>query len=184
MKTLIFNGSPRKKGDLSVLIEEFLRHLEGEYKIVEAYDCDIRPCIDCRYCWKQNGCSIKDGMQEVYDYIQDCDNILIASPIFFTELSGSLLAVASRLQTYFCAKYLRQEEPIKKKKKGGVLLVAGGQGPVDKAFSTAKVLLADMNATEEISLVYGLDTDHTPPPEDFATVEKAKQLALAFNKNQ
>jgi len=50
-------------------------------------------------------------------YIQECDNILIASPLYFSELTGKLLDVGSRLQTYFCARFFRNEEPIVKSKK-------------------------------------------------------------------
>lgn len=82
MKTLIFNGSPRKSGDTISLVNKFIKHIDDEYKIVNAYDCNIKPCIDCRFCWKNSGCSQKDEMQEIYQYIQECDNILIASPIY------------------------------------------------------------------------------------------------------
>ncbi len=56
-------------------------------------------------------------MQETYKYIEECDNILIASPIYFSELTGALLNIGSRLQTYFCARFFRKEKPIKKAKK-------------------------------------------------------------------
>ena len=106
MKTLIFSGTPRKNGDTMTLVNEFISHLEGEYKIIDAYDCNIKPCIDCRYCWKSAGCSLNDEIQDVYNYIEECDNILIASPLYFSELTGKLLAITSRLQTYFCARFL------------------------------------------------------------------------------
>ena len=51
--------------------------------MISAYHCNIKPCVDCRFCWKNDGCAQKDGMQEVYADIQDCDNILIASPVYF-----------------------------------------------------------------------------------------------------
>ena len=105
MKTLILNGSPRKNGDTVSLIHIFLEGLEGEYKLVNAYEDGIGPCIDCRFCWEHDGCSIQDGMQEVYEYIQVCDNILIASPIYFSEITGKLLDLGSRLQTYFCSSF-------------------------------------------------------------------------------
>lgn len=57
--------------------------------IVYAYRCDISPCVDCRYCWENNGCAIEDEMQAVYRFLQECDNILIASPIYFSELTGN-----------------------------------------------------------------------------------------------
>ena len=91
MKTLILNGSPRANGDTVSLIKELTKKLPGEYKIVDAYHCDVSPCVDCRYCWEHPGCAIADEMQEIYAYIQECDNILIASPVYFSELTGKLL---------------------------------------------------------------------------------------------
>lgn len=181
MKTLIFNGSPRTNGDTAILINEFIRNLEGDYKITNAYDCNIKACIDCRFCWKNEGCSQTDGMQEVYSYIQECDNILIASPVFFTEISGQLLAVASRLQTYFCARYFRKETPIKRSKKGGIILAAGGNGNTEKAFNTASMLLDNMNAKKIASVVYCMNTDHISPINNLEAMENTKQIALLFN---
>ena len=88
MKTLIINGSPRVNGDTNSLINIVKERIDGEYKIVDAYRCDISPCLDCRFCWKNSGCAIQDEMQEVYEYIGGCDNILIASPIYSLELTG------------------------------------------------------------------------------------------------
>ena len=144
MKTLILNGSPRITGDTSQLIEKVTEKLWGEYRIVDAYRCNISPCIDCRYCWGKRGCAINDEMQEIYGYIQDCDNVLIASPIYFSELTGKLLDVGSRLQTYWCARYFRKEEPVMKKK-GAVILVGGGDGNINKPYDTACTLLHHMN---------------------------------------
>ena len=65
MKTLILNGSPRKKGETAFMIEALSRELGGEIKVVNAYTADIRPCVDCRWCFKNPGCAVKDEMQEV-----------------------------------------------------------------------------------------------------------------------
>ena len=141
-KTLILNGSPRINGDTAGLIGKMTGRIGGEYKIVDAYRCSVSPCLDCRYCWENSGCAIRDEMQEIYEYIQECDNILIASPIYFSELTGRLLDVGSRLQTYFCARFFRKEEPILKPKKGAVILVGGGDGHMEKAYGTACTLCA------------------------------------------
>lgn len=111
MKTLIFNGSPRKDGDTGSLINKVTNAIKGDYKIVNAYTCNISACIDCRFCWKNQGCVIQDEMQDVYAYIQECDNILIASPIYFSELTGKLLDVGSRLQTYFALVFSEKKYP-------------------------------------------------------------------------
>lgn len=67
-------------------------------------------------------------MQEIYDYILECNNILIASPIYFSEITGRVLDFGSRLQTYFSAMHFRNEKPIIKIKKGAVILVGAGDG--------------------------------------------------------
>ena len=105
MKTLILNGSPRKNGDTAQLLELAKAQLQGTYYVVSAYTADIHPCMDCRHCQKQFGCIFADEMEAVYTYLKDCDRILLASPIYFSELTGSLLNVISRLQPYFYARY-------------------------------------------------------------------------------
>ena len=64
MKTLILNGSPRIMGDTAQLVKNITDNIAGEYRIVDAYRCNISPCIDCRCCWEEQGCAIKDEMQE------------------------------------------------------------------------------------------------------------------------
>lgn len=184
MKTLILSGSPRKNGDTMALVNEFIKHLEGEYTIIDAYACNIKPCIDCRYCWTNAGCSIEDEMQEVYNYIQKCDNILIASPLYFSELTGQLLTISSRLQTYFCSKYFRKVKPIEKEKKGGIIIVGGGDGCIEKAYNTACVLLHHMNSRNIAPVVYSHDTNNIPSKYDIKAMEGSKNLALFFNEQE
>ncbi len=166
MKTLILNGSPRKNGDTESLIKKVVNSLKGDHKIVHAYACNISPCIDCRFCWKNQGCAIQDEMQEVYAYIQECDNILIASPIYFSELTGKLLDVGSRLQTYFCARFFRKEIPIKRQKRGAVILVGGGDGHMGKAYETACTLLHHINCYDIHVMVSCHNTNNIPAIED------------------
>ena len=181
MKTLILNGSPRKQGDTMSLVNLITENMEGEYKRIDAYRCDISPCVDCRYCWKNNGCAIKDEMQEVYDYIQECDNIVIASPIYFSELTGKLLDVGSRLQTYFSAKFLRKENPVAKPKKGAVILIGGGSGGMDKAYDTACMLLHDMNCHDIRRICHG-NSDKQPAIENQQVVGEIHELIRYFNQ--
>ena len=166
MKTLILNGSPRKNGDTASLVEKITEKIKGEYKVVEAYRCNISPCVDCRYCWENSGCAIDDEMQEIYRYIQECDNVLIASPIYFSELTGKLLDVGSRLQAFYCARAFRKEEPVIKPKKGAVILVGGGDGSMDTAYKTACILLRQMNCRNIHEAVCSHNTNEAPAAED------------------
>ncbi|MFW5891463.1 MAG: flavodoxin family protein [bacterium] len=82
IKTLIFFGSARKKGNTRSMLDFFIEELSGDIEVINAYEENISPCIDCRYCWKNRGCSIKDNMQDIYNKIDEADNIIIASPVY------------------------------------------------------------------------------------------------------
>ena len=181
MKTLIFNGSPRPGGDTASLLRILEESLTGERKTVNAYRSRISPCVDCRFCKERSGCAIQDEMQEVYAYIQACDNIVIASPIYFSELTGKLLDVASRLQTYFCARFYRGETPIIKAKHGAVILTGGGDGAPEKAEETARVLLRFMNCRDIHKTVCSHNTNRLPAIQDSQAAAGARSIAAFFN---
>lgn len=181
MKTLILNSSPRKNGDTVSLIKKLTEQLNGEYKIVDAYYSDISACVDCRYCWNNDGCSINDEMAEIYDYIADCDNVVIASPIYFSQPTGKLLDVCSRFQTYFAAKHFRNQTPIIKPKKGAVILVGGGDGNPEDAYKTICTILRQINVIEIHPLVGSFNTNETPAMQDNNIIKEITDIAKYLN---
>lgn len=183
MKTLIINGSPRRKGDTSQLINEVIKDLKGEYKIVNVYEAKISACIDCRYCKTNKGCYLKDEMQALYKEIETANNILIASPIYFSEITGRLLEVGSRLQTYYSARRFRKEVPILEKKKGAVILVGGGEGKLNKAYETASILLRCMNVETILPVVSSHHTDEIAAKEDKIALQGCHHICTFFNEN-
>ncbi|MDO4741083.1 MAG: flavodoxin family protein, partial [Eubacteriales bacterium] len=124
MKTLVINGATRPDGDTQALLDAFLQELSGETMIVSRKDA-ISPCIDCRRCWTQPGCAINDDMQSVYRFHEQCDNIVIASPIWYSSLSGPALNILSRMQSLFAARFRRGER--RAAEKNGVLILVGAQ---------------------------------------------------------
>lgn len=181
-KTLIFNGSPRKNGNTAQIINKLTKLLQCEYKVIDTYYCNISPCMDCRWCREHSGCCIEDEMQDIYNYIQECDNIIIVSPIYFSELTGKLLDIGSRLQYYFSTRYFRNENPIIKQKKGAVVLVGGGDGNMDKAYDTACTLLKHMNVTDVFPAVCSHNTNIKLALEYEIFINQLVKLSAFFNK--
>ena len=180
-RTLIFNGSPRRNGDTAALLAVLQGALTGETRVVDCFRADISPCVDCRRCRETAGCVIPDAMQEVYRYLQDCDNVVVASPIYYAELTGRLLDVASRFQTYYSARRFRGEDPGLRPKKGGVVLVGGGDGDPARPCATAKLILRGLNAREIYPLVCSHDTDRLPAAEDKEAIRAVEALAGFLN---
>lgn len=181
MKTLIFNGSPRANGNTSFLVEQLASRLEGEISIINAYKADVEPCRDCRYCWEHAGCCINDEMQEIYQYIRECDNIIIASPLNFSELTGKLLALLSRLQMFYASRRFIKINQLIKKKKGAIIITDGGEGGPGCAMSTAKLLLGTMNA-ESVGAALCLNTDAIHARFDYKALKQIDSIAAALNK--
>lgn len=180
MKTLILNGSPRVHGDTAALLAELKKHLAGEVMEISAYRDDIGPCVDCRYCWKQDGCAINDGMQAVYQALEEADNVVIASPLYFSQLTGPLLSLASRFQRYYAARRFRGEKPFAgKRKSGALLLVGGGDGNERPAVELANTLFRQMNA-RCVGMVLSHNTDEVPASQDAAALGQVRDLALAL----
>lgn len=182
MKTLIISGSPRKNGDSMALVKELINHLDGEVKLIHTYYDNINPCIDCRYCWTNSGCCIKDDMQEIYELLDEVDNVIIASPIYFSELTGKLLSFASRLQMYYARKYIRHDKEFKLKEKKGLLIITGGgDGSPKPAISRANIIFKYINA-KLIGSVFSLNTNLKPSKEDVEAIEKLKEYAMELNR--
>lgn len=181
MKTLILNGSPKKGGDTAALINEMAKNLIGEVKILSHLD-EISPCIDCRFCWQNLGCCINDKMQEVYPYLDECDNVVLASPIWFSSLSGPLLNISSRIQTLFAATYFRGETKKSNVKSGVIILVGAQKGTETIPTANALTIMKYMNVRRPcVATVYSLDTNNIPAEQDATAMKNAREAALLLN---
>ena len=128
MKTLILNGSPRKNGDVAFLVEQLVSLLPGQVIRLDAFTSGIQACQDCRYCKSKSGCALQDPMQHLYRTLDSYDNIVLASPVYFSDLTPPLLAIGSRLQASYMARRFRNEQMFPHPKNGGVILTGGGDG--------------------------------------------------------
>ncbi|MBE6613084.1 MAG: flavodoxin family protein [Ruminococcaceae bacterium] len=179
MKTLILNGSTRTDGDTAALLNAFLEKLEGEVKMV-TQDWDITPCQDCRWCEHNSGCCINDRMQEVYRYLDECDNVVVASPVWFSSLSGVALNIASRLQTRYKS-HIRDGQPLPDK--NGVIFLVGARPSTDTVVEkSAKLILRYMNVRRPIiGIIRSMNTDRVPAAEDEAALREARLAAIRLN---
>lgn len=164
------------------LVNEMLKYLNGEIQIVQTYYDNISPCVDCRYCWNNNGCCIDDGMQEIYRLLAEVDNVILASPVYFSELTGKLLSFASRLQCFYVLRCIRKDLDFQLKKKNGVLIITGGgDGSPEPAIRRANIIFRHINA-ELVGTVLSLKTNKIPAKEDEMAMAVAGKLALKLNE--
>lgn len=127
MKVLLFMGSPRFGGNTDLLSDAFIRGCEeagaSPEKIFLAAK-RITPCIECGHCEKEGACALKDDMTEIYQKINESQVIVLATPIFFYNLSSWCQALIERSQAMWVKKYILKhtfESDIKK----GILIAVG-----------------------------------------------------------
>jgi multimeric flavodoxin WrbA len=182
MKNFIINGSPRKNGDTAFLLSKFKAYIDHEVKEISAYYDNISPCIDCRACQKKKGCVIKDKMCMIYE--DDFDNIIIASPLYMSSFTPPLMGIASRFQSYYCAKRFLKDEFNPKKKNAALIIVGGGEGGPEAAIKLSAWIFKKLNAVlHEEHIALSLKTDDIPSGQDENAVKRVEVIARYFNGN-
>ena len=168
MKTLIINGSPRKKGDTMYFINKIKESIECD--VVSAYYTDFSPCIDCRKC-KGGECIYNDDMTELLNNIDSYDNIIVATPLYYNQPTGVLMAMMSRTQMFFMSGKKLKE------KKGYVIVVGGGDSVINSADAekTVRIMLMGLNVKVR-GYVRCLHTSSTAPWEDKEANEELENL--------
>lgn len=168
MKVLILNGSPRVNGDTRSILNKVKERFSNDTIFTEfdAYKENIKPCIDCRYCNKNKGCSQKDRMDIILN--DDYDVLIIASPVYLSNVTPPLFSIITRLNFIWANKYFLGITQEFKKKKGILILAGGGNGAPDIAIDLAKNAFEKLNADFSLdnNYIYSLNTDTIPVNED------------------
>ena len=102
MKVVAFNGSPRKDGNTTILINHVLRELEKEgveTELVQLSGKEIRGCIACYKCFenKDQYCAVKNDIaNECIEKMIKAEGILLGSPVYFTDVTAEMKALIDR----------------------------------------------------------------------------------------
>lgn len=131
---LMIYGSPRRGGNTDKLMRKFkeglIKNKNMDQNNIEIEEVIIRnlkfsSCIECRHCSIDGECFIKDEMQNIYPKLINCDFMAVASPVFFTTVSGFLKAFIDRCQRFWALKYELKVDIINKERKGIFISTAG-----------------------------------------------------------
>jgi multimeric flavodoxin WrbA len=102
MKVVAFNGSPRKDGNTTILINHVFRELEKEgieTELVQLSGREIHGCIACYKCFenKDQHCAVKDDIaNECIEKMIQAEGILLGSPVYFTDVTSEMKALIDR----------------------------------------------------------------------------------------
>lgn len=100
MKVLLINGSPRANGNTAIALDEMVKIFkeEGiESEVVQIGQKDVRGCIACGSCYKTGKCVFDDVVNECAVKFEECDGLVIASPVYYASANGTLISFLDRL---------------------------------------------------------------------------------------
>lgn len=143
-KILILNGSPRKNGNTAGLTKAFAQGAESAgHKVTEFFldSMNIRGCKGCfgGHSAKECPCVQQDDMNHIYPVARECDIVVLASPLYYWNMSGQLRTAVDRL-------FALEEGD-------GNLLRGRGRGAV-------LLMAAEGDDFEDVSLYYDHLTEH------------------------
>ncbi len=128
MKVLMINGSPRANGNTSIALHEMEKVFQEEgikSEILHIGNKEIRGCIACGSCAEKGKCVFQDMVNEAAPKFQECDGLVVGSPVYYASANATLIAFLTRLfySTHF-----------DKTMKVGAAVVAARRGGLSAAF--------------------------------------------------
>lgn len=100
MKVLMINGSPRENGNTTIALKEMENIFisQGiEVKTVQIGKEAIRGCMACYSCKKTGKCVIDDIVNVIAKDFEECDGIVVGSPVYYASANGTLISFLDRL---------------------------------------------------------------------------------------
>jgi multimeric flavodoxin WrbA len=102
MKVVAFNGSPRKNGNTTQLVNTVFEELKKEdidCELVYLAGKNIQGCIACYKCVdnQDKRCAVKnDFLNDCIEKMLDADGVILASPTYFSNVTTETKALIDR----------------------------------------------------------------------------------------
>ncbi len=139
-KIIAFNGSPRKSGNTSILLEHFFNGVKNNSNLVEefnAQEINLNYCRGCLRCNLLGRCSITgDEWEVISKKILDSDIIVFASPVYFHHVTAPLKKILDRFRSFVHVQISETgliHTPREKWNKDFVLLLCMGSSNISDA---------------------------------------------------
>ncbi|MBQ7785706.1 MAG: flavodoxin family protein [Clostridia bacterium] len=103
MKVLLINGSPHEKGCTYTALKEIEKTLQEEgvdTVLFQLGTAPVRGCAGCGACWRSKSCRCvfdDDAVNRALDLAQECDGMIVGSPVHYASAGGSVTALMDRM---------------------------------------------------------------------------------------
>ncbi|NIM10446.1 MAG: hypothetical protein GTO45_00505 [Candidatus Aminicenantes bacterium] len=140
MKILAINGSPRRKGNTSLMLAELQRGAEesgAAYDEIIADQVNLEFCTGCLRCNLIKRCAIRgDEWPGLSEKILNADVLVFASPVYFHHVTAPLKKIIDRFRSFLQVQMTETgliHTPWHEWKKHFVLILSLGNAVTDDA---------------------------------------------------
>jgi len=125
MKTVCVLGSPRPNGNSHAIAKHFCDSLENRGADVQMFALNTltyRGCQACMACkTKLDRCVLDDDLTRVLDAVREADLLVMATPVYFGDITSQLKGFVDRMYSFFTPDY--RTNPVKSRLAPGKKLV-------------------------------------------------------------
>lgn len=103
-KILVINGATREGGNTDALVQKFIEGNRATgFSVTYALlrELHISDCIGCCTCLRESVCNFQDDMTHLRDAIVKSDVFVLASPMYFSEVTGLMKNFLDRLYFFY-----------------------------------------------------------------------------------
>lgn len=100
MKVMMVNGSAHVKGNTFLALEEMRKVFEQDgidVEMVHIGNKPVRGCIGCFSCVSKGKCVFDDVVNESAKLFEECDGLVVGSPVYYASANGTLVSYLDRL---------------------------------------------------------------------------------------
>ena len=99
---VVLNGSPRKNGNTSALVQAFTKGAQSAGHTVTEFFLDKMDIHGCKGCFgghssRECPCVQRDDMAQIYPAVKESDVVVLATPLYYWNMSGQLRTAVDRL---------------------------------------------------------------------------------------
>jgi len=132
MNVLCLLGSPRKKGNSADMARAFCDAAAAAGANVESVylnGLDAQGCQACFSCkGKTETCVLDDGLTPVLAAVAACDVLVLATPVYFGEVTAQLKTFIDRTFSFLTPDYARNKDKRSRLTPGKTLVMLLAQG--------------------------------------------------------
>ncbi len=139
MDILLLSGSPHEHGNTETLACQFEKELNLQGAHTTLWSLSKHPvaaCSNCKNCLATGTCATQDLWHTLSKHMDNCDALVLITPLYFAGPPAHLKAALDRCQSYWARKYHLQKAMPKNRPAHLIILGDGGDPHGSSALET------------------------------------------------